>query len=91
MSAPNLKELKKLASLCRKQGITSFKYHNDGSYEFSLDPTHDFGKPEKRNNSSKSQDNSIFRAVEGEPLLTDEQLLFWSSGGALNPKEAEEQ
>lgn len=89
MSAPNLKELKKLATLCRKQGITSFKYNNDGSYEFSLDPTHDFGKPEKTSKSSISKDYPLSNNDQGDPILTDEQLLFWSSDMPLTPKETE--
>lgn len=90
MSFPNLNDLKRLTALCRKQGIVSFKYYQDGSYEFTLNS--DYKPPSKK--AEKKQEvipnTDEFSAVEGESLMSDEQLLFWSSDSPLMPKENSE-
>lgn len=81
MDFPNLKELKKLAKACRSAGISGFKYFKDGSYEFQLDPSYS-ENPKRKSAKSKenfSEQNSPSLDVETDSL-TDEQLMFWSSG-----------
>lgn len=89
MSAPSLKDIKKLAATCRKAGITSFKFHSDGSYEFNLDPnptvkTRQRGKKQ----DAASPQQATFTADVGEDILTEEQLLFWSSDTPLKITES---
>lgn len=71
-----IKDLKKLAAVCRKAGITNLKVFQDGSYEFALDPTTIPQKATKR--TTKEAPVSDNSAIEIEDALTEEQLLFYS-------------
>lgn len=88
MSALNFKDIKKLAAMCKKAGITSFKCYKDGSYEFSLDPTQPVVKRVSKNQPIVTSGANFIPEI-GENILTEEQLLFWSSDSINNPKEAE--
>ena len=89
MSIPDLKNVKKLAALCRKAGITSFKCYNDGSYEFSIDSIQ-VELPKKTNKKQdvvQPKQPLSFTPDEGESILTEEQLLFWSTGNSAKDSE----
>lgn len=90
MNSPDVKKLKKLAEVCRKAGITNFKYHHDGSYEFALDPT----APQEAAKYTKKQ--TAMQTPEGPfgspgdfdaETLSDEQKLFWSVGNIEQSEE----
>lgn len=74
MTLPTPKQIKQLATACRKAGIIQFKL---GEMEFTLDRT----TPEKRllakGKAKKSVqiDNSAVTSDE----LSENELLFWSS------------
>lgn len=82
MNFPSVKELKKLAAACRKAGISNFKYHQDGSYEFSLDPTAAVEEPKPRKSQAKQQFVPLNEPKEAftADSLTEDELLFWSAG-----------
>ena len=78
MSLPDYKSLKKLADICRKAGIKSFK---NADCEFTLtDETPQ--SPYKKRAAKKQLDVSTepYRIETDE--LTQDQLLLWSSGVA---------
>lgn len=83
MDLPDLKSLKKLADVCRKSGIKTFK---SGDVEFTLseEPLTPIRKP-RTSKSQKIVEESFAPDVNlGD--LTPEQLLMWSS----TPNEAGE-
>lgn len=71
---PDLKLLKKLADACRKAGIQTFKGHG---IEFTLSHV----APES--NYRRAKKSPVSEATQG-PIetdgLTQEELLFWSTG-----------
>lgn len=76
--ALSVKEIKKIAAFCRKEGITHFKC---ADYEFTLNTSHIAALPRtskaikfKLDEAAKSQ------MLESEPELTEEDLLFYSAG-----------
>lgn len=80
MSLPDSKTLKKLADSCRKAGIKHFK---SGDIEFTLtdDPpvsAYMRSRPIKAPASSVDVIDVNYQSNE----LTEEQLLFWSTGNA---------
>lgn len=83
MALPNVKEIKKIADSCRKAGISSFKC---ADFEFTLTPEAPVSNYKKKaSNYKETPDNS-------EPDtggLSDEDILFWSSG-AHDPSPDEE-
>lgn len=76
MALPNLKDLKKLAQVCRKAGITSFKMHQDQSYEFQLDTNYEIAKPstKKAKETTSYPSDTKFETDS----LTESELLLWS-------------
>ena len=80
----DLKELKKLVKYLRQEGITEFK---NGDLEFKLgsQPTKSkkVSKPIPEGHTDVSEEVNV--ETDGP---TNEELLFWSAGGAANfPKE----
>ena len=76
MSVPTAKELKKLAKACREAGIHYFK--GEG-FEFTLTGI----APEKVTAKSKNTTPAEQGEIESD-ILSQEDLLFWSSGGDIN-------
>jgi len=78
MEMPDLKALKKLADMCRKAGIKSFKCE---SFEFTLiedAPVSSY----KANKVAKTQAQSTYDAQAAKfesDSPTESELLFWSS------------
>ena len=68
----DLKQLKKLASACRKAGIKHFK---SADYEFTLTDDMPSYKPTKGSEASSMTNGPV-----ETDMLTDADLLFWSSG-----------
>ncbi len=79
MDLKNQRELAKLISFCRKQGITSLK---SGDFEVQLAPTALF--PESAYKKKQNESDTI----ETEPVYDGEAALFWSSAGIPEDKEA---
>lgn len=77
MDFPNVKDLKKLAAACRKAGILNLKVAQDGSFEFSLDPSLVPQKNSKVRAKAKQQEFLQNSLIETDSL-TEEQLLMWS-------------
>lgn len=77
MNFPNAKVLKRLALTCRKVGISHFKHFQDGSFEFTLDPSTTF-EPTKQQKTESKQIDSTTHSPFASDTLTDEQLLMWS-------------
>lgn len=77
MDFPDTKDLKKLASVCRKSGISKFKFNADGSYEFELDSS--FQEVTRKSAKKQSQFNQESK-IENPDAISEEELLFWSSG-----------
>lgn len=61
----DVKELAKLIKLCRKEGVVHYK---TADFEFKLGP----------NVKKTTQSND---KIEQDPQPTEEDVLFWSSGG----------
>lgn len=75
MAFPNAKEIKKLADLCRKSGIASFKCPE---FEFTL--TLDAPESTYKKKKQKAAESIPDTPIETD-LLSEEALLFWSSSG----------
>lgn len=75
MDLPNAKDLKKLADMCRKAGIKSFK---GNGIEFTLSED----APVSTYKKAKAAQNSPDKDFESDGL-TEEELLFWSAGGNI--------
>lgn len=75
MDIKSLAELGKLADLCRKKGIDSIKI-TDGVVEFKL--SENFEPRSRRKKKGSQQEISTLLNQ-----ITDEDLLFWSSGPSL--------
>lgn len=75
----NLKELAKLAKICRKLGISHYK---SADFEFSLDRD----VPSKRVRKAKVNKTDLQQTLEAMSdeipgdMPSDESLLFWSVG-----------
>ncbi len=67
----NAKELKKLAAMCRKVGIKSFK---SADFEFTL--------TESEPSSNKKAKEHHEPGIPTSDGLTPQELLFWSTGVA---------
>lgn len=80
MSLPNYKELKKLASACRKAGIKHFK---SAEMEFTLTDEIPVAPTRSKKASLLASPNTSFETDS----LSTEDLLFWSSGEADAPQE----
>lgn len=74
----NLKELKRLAAACRKAGISHFK---SADYEFTL--TEEQPKSAYRQAKAATQPSGDSGKFESDSLTNDE-LLFWSTGTAAD-------
>lgn len=75
MNSADLKTLKKLADVCRKAGIKSYK---DSSFEFTLTddkPVSSYRKRPKSNSLITTDDE--FKS----DTLSNEELLMWSAQG----------
>lgn len=86
-SLPNPKELIKLAKACRKAGISHFKGFG---FEFTLTNELPSTKLTKAAISNPNASNSEPDQVITPDTPTEEELLFWSSGGNTNQDEATE-
>jgi hypothetical protein len=73
MDPKKLPELAKLMDLCRKKGVESIKFSENG-YEFKLAPS------APKSNYKKKQSGSDLKDPE-TPIYTEEEALFWSSEG----------
>lgn len=78
------KALKKIADACRKAGITQFK---NAEFEFTLSPDGPVSsyKRRKAKTNPEAQGAVIDESFQSD-MLTEEQLLMWSS---LDPSELE--
>lgn len=78
------KELKKLATSCRKLGISHYKC---AEFEFTLTPESPLkvDKKAKKLNQDSFQ-NALDQEILSTDTLTQDQLLFWSAGdgGSIN-------
>jgi len=72
MDVKNLKDLSKIADICRKKGIETIKISAD-SVEFKLKDLPI--KPTKRELSAVPDLNT-----EDKQAISDEDVLFWSAG-----------
>jgi len=75
MATPTAKELKKLAKACRDAGIHYFK--GDG-FEFTLTGV----VPEKPSRKAPQPEADMSKIETDTP--TEEELMFWSTGGGLS-------
>lgn len=75
MNSPDLKQLKALIALCRKNGITSIKH---GDIELTLGEA-----PTKTIATKDVAKESIATDKVESDSLSPEALLFWSSGEAM--------
>lgn len=83
----NVKELKKLAAACRKAGIKTYKC---GDVEFTLTEDEPQSAYKLKKTDSKPADNFAPDTNFESDSLTEEQLLFWSSGGPAESLLAED-
>lgn len=74
MNTPDLKQLKALIALCRKNGVTSIKH---GDIELTLGEIPN--KVPKKGTQKKDQVSELSEKIESDSL-SPEALLFWSSG-----------
>ena len=82
MSNSDLKNLKKLADACRKAGIKHFK---NADIEFTLSddaPVSNYKKKIATASVESVRTSNDF--IPTQDILTDEELLFYSSEGYLN-------
>ncbi len=88
MEIPDYKQLKKLADACRKAGIKQFK---GGGFEFTLTDDAPEPSPYKQAKAAKTMHQGP-ETPESDPVLSDEEMLFWSAGGGVpfeTPKSTE--
>lgn len=88
MSLPDYKALSKLASACRKAGIKSFK---NAEFEFVLtDEAPQSAYKRRMLNQPKVKEAyaPASAALIETDTLTEDQLLFWSSGNVETPNES---
>lgn len=86
MALPTVKELKKLASACRKSGIKSLKCEG---FEFTLtDYSPEKAIKQKLKETSPELKSVIDQDFETE-ALTQDQLLGWSSDLAIQEEQPE--
>lgn len=84
MTLPDLKQLDKLFTLCRKHGVEKVKL---GDMEFELTGAAPIATAPARTSKSKSMDAGPF---DPGPIPTEgitpseEDLLFWSASGQLD-------
>lgn len=76
MSNIDTKSLKKLADICRKAGIKSFK---SAEFEFTLTDEKPASNYKKLKEKVSKRSISSSLDVETDPELSAEQLLFYSS------------
>lgn len=87
MDSPDIKKLQKLATACRKAGISQFKFLKDGSYEFTLDPS-SIPTPTKRGSRKAKVGADLQPAAPFESdSLPEDALLFWSSDSTQTSEE----
>ncbi len=85
MDFPNAKDLKKLADACRKAGIKHFK---SGNVEFTLSdevPVSNYKK--KASSYMPTKELDVIDKNYQSDELTEEQLLFWSTGTAAQSED----
>lgn len=75
MTISTIKDLDKIMSLCRKQGVSVFKIDN---VEFRLEGV-DGPKTNKKRQPTQTQSQDI--PIETPDELTEEQRLFYSATG----------
>lgn len=78
MSLPDLKELNKLVTLCRKLGVTHLKA---GDLELTLGDAQP--KAKRKSRKAAVEDNS---EIESDAPDSD-ALLFWSAQTAFSPEQ----
>lgn len=76
MNSPDLKQLKALIALCRKNGVLSVKC---GDIELTLGET---PVKQTKNNRKEDKPSALTDKVESD-TLSPEALLFWSSGESM--------
>ncbi len=80
----DLKSLKKLADMCRKAGIKTYR---DSEVEFTLSEDRYMVVP-RRSRSKKTETVETANSTEAPEFtsdsLTEEQLIAWSSGEVNN-------
>jgi len=84
MSLPDYKNLKKLADFCRKTGI---KHYKCDEFEFTLSddkPVSNYKKRTEIKSKRELQQDSLNDDIAKENSLTEEELLFWSTGPELS-------
>lgn len=82
----DLKELKRLAAMCRKAGIKHFK---NEKYEFTLTEE----APVSVYKQAKSKKTQVNQAVDSNYKvesdgLNEDELLFWSTGSFDEPSDS---
>ena len=82
MEYPTPKELKKLADACRKAGILSFKCP---AFEFTLSES----LPKSTKGNSKLTNNDSGKPIESD-MISEAELLFWSTGSMTGEAPASE-
>jgi hypothetical protein len=87
---PNPKELKRLADMCRKAGIKSFK---SPQFEFTLTddaPVSNYKRKQQTARSNQLETPSAANSPFESDSLGEDELLFWSTGGGQNAFETDE-
>ncbi len=79
MNFPDPKKLKKLASACRKAGLKSFKC---ADFEFVLADDAPVSSYKRSKVPAPQPDAPASSSLFQSDTLSDEELLFWSSGTA---------
>lgn len=76
MTKDDLKTLEKLAKLCRKVGIKTFR---NESVEFTLSESEPIAIRKSRTEKKESPKYAELEQAIQERVLTEEEMLFWSS------------
>lgn len=79
MTLPELKQLDKIIQLCRKRGVKTIKIDNV-ELTLSEDAPQTNYKRRKASKDEKDTENSLLDDTLEPAQLTEDQLLFWSSG-----------
>lgn len=74
---PNFKELKKLATQCRKLGI---KHYKSAEFEFTLTDEKPLKVVRQSKKATSLDQLAVDLDIETPDQLTEQQLLYWSTG-----------
>lgn len=85
MNLPDIKHLDKIIALCRKRGVQAIKIDN---VEITLGEA---PAPERKHRAKSTQIDSSPQGEIASDMLSPEDLMFWSVGGAAQDPDTKQE